>query len=63
MVIGVLLINLEIIQKVRWLQQAEGHRPCFRSGKIICPFEDKCCWSGICDVEMIKPLVEVEVIE
>lgn len=53
----------EIIQKIRWLQQVEGHRPCFRSGKIICNYEHECCFTEICDVEMIKPLIKVEVIE
>ena len=52
-----------LIQKVRWLQQAEGHRPCFRSGKIVCDHEHDCCWSEICDVEMIKPLIKFEVVE
>ena len=52
-----------LIQKIRWLQQAEGHQPCFRSGKIICDHEHKCCWSEICDVEMIKPLIKIKVIE
>jgi len=37
-----------LIQKVRWLQQAEGHRPCFRSGKIVCDHEHECCWASIC---------------
>jgi len=52
-----------LIQKVRWLQQAEGHRPCFRSGNIVCKYEDKCCFAEICDVEMIKPLTKIEVVE
>jgi len=53
----------ELIHKIRWLQQAEGHQPCFRSGKIICEYEYECCFSEICDVEMIKPSVKIEVIE
>jgi len=58
-------MNQEIIHKIRWLQCAEGHRPCFRSGKIICKHKDKCCWAEICDFEMehIKPLIGFEVIE
>ena len=60
-----LLINLEIIQKVRWLQQAEGHRPCFRTGKIVCDYGHTCCWAEICDVKMIhiKPLIKFEVVD
>ena len=58
-------MNKEIIQKIRWLQQAEGHRPCFRSEKIFCEYENKCCFAEICDFEMshIKPLIKFEVID
>jgi len=52
-----------LIQKVRWLQQAEGHRPCFRSNNIMCTHKHDCCWAEICEVEMIKPLFLAEVIE
>ncbi|MBE3036555.1 MAG: hypothetical protein IMZ70_05670 [Candidatus Atribacteria bacterium] len=53
----------ELIHKIRWLQRAEGNCPCFRSGKIICNHEYECCWSEICDVEIVKPLLKFEVIE
>jgi len=58
-------MNQELIQKVRWLQRAEGHQGCFRSGKIICDHENECCFAEICDFEIshIKPLFKYEVIE
>jgi len=58
-------MNQEIIHKIRWVQQIEGHRPCFRSGKIVCRYEDRCCWAEICDNKdkHIKPLIKYEVIE
>jgi len=58
-------MNLEIIHKIRWVQQIEGHRPCFRSGKVVCDFEDRCCWAELCDFEMnkIKPLIKFEIEE
>ena len=56
-------MKAEAINKIRWLQQAEGHRPCFRTGKIICAYEYECCWSDICDVEMTKSTNKIEVIE
>ena len=52
-----------LIQKVRWLQQAEGHRPCFRSGNTMCSYKHKCCFYEICDVEMIKATIIIEVID
>ena len=58
-------MNIEATQKIRWLQQAEGHRPCFRSGRIICKYEDRCCWAEICDVENnhIKPSIKFVVVD
>jgi len=56
-------MNQEIIHKIRWLQQAEGHRPCFRTGKFSCSYKNRCCWAEICDMEMIKPLFIIEVVE
>ena len=57
-------MNQEIIQKVRWLQQAESHSPCFRTGKLECKYKDSCCFAEICLVETnIKPLFIFEVKE
>lgn len=58
-------MNQEIIHKIRWLQRVEGHRPCFRSGKLECSYENECCWAEICDFEMncIKPLIKFEIVE
>ena len=58
-------MNQEIIHKIRWVQQIEGHRPCFRSGKITCKYKNKCCWVEICNVENnhVKPLIKFEVVD
>jgi len=48
-----------LIQKVRWLQQAEGHRPCFRTGKVTCKYKDKCCWASMC----LQPDYKIHLIE
>jgi len=54
-------MKTEAVNKIRWLQQAEGHRPCFRSGRIVCNYEHECCWAEVCNVEMIKPTIIFEV--
>jgi len=56
-------MKTEAIKKIRWLQQAEGHRPCFRTGEIACKYKDRCCWADICDIGNIKPLIKFEVID
>jgi len=38
-----------LIDKVRQVQQAEGSRPCFRTGVNLCPHAERCCWWEICD--------------
>jgi hypothetical protein len=48
-------MNSIAIQKIRELQEAEGNKPCFRSGKLECPHEYSCCWSELCDFEMSRP--------
>lgn len=58
-------MNLVIIQKIRWLQTAEGHRPCFKTDNVECPFVKTCCWTELCADEdvKVKPLLKFEVIE
>jgi len=41
-------MNKEAVQKIRWLQQAEGHSPCFKTGQVNCVYRDKCCWACFC---------------
>jgi len=38
----------EAIQKIRWLQKAEGHHPCFKTGRVNCIYRNKCCWACFC---------------
>ena len=52
------------IQKIRQLQEQEGHRPCYRTDRVICPYIESCCWAeGCMNKVFIRPLFKFNVVE
>ena len=62
--IAPIVMNLEAIQKIRWLQTTEGHHPCFKTNQVSCIYRNKCCWAEMCFSEpKIKPLIKFSIVE
>lgn len=45
-ILGIVPANMKLAELILFIQEREGHTPCFRVRKT-CP-EATCCWQGSC---------------